>query len=190
MLNTLTAKAGAPTYRTVRTMNYLDTMRYFGGCATKSITMCEAQTQGTQWNREASRASSRMLTTPLNDPTKIVDLSTDHPNMHLIIDALGGAVASVPATATAFPHRAAFASIQIYLKTTPSAAADATTQVTTVRDQLGPIVGTDAYINYIDATLPNWPQSYYGDNLPRLRQIAQTYDPTNTFTFAQAINRT
>jgi FAD binding domain/Berberine and berberine like len=190
MLNTLVAKAGAPTYRTVRTMGYLDAMRYFGGCATKSITMCEAQTQGTQWNREASRASSRMLTTPLSDPTKIVDAATGHDNMHLIIDALGGAVANVSATATAFPHRAAFASIQIYLKTTPAAAANATTQVTTVRDELVPIVGTAAYVNYIDATLPNWPQSYYGDNLPRLRQVAQTYDPTNTFTFAQAINRT
>jgi berberine-like enzyme len=189
MLNTLVAKAGAPTYRTVRTMGYLDAMRYFGGCATKSITMCEAQTQGAQWNREASRASSRMLTTPLHDPTKIVDAATGHDNMHLIIDALGGAVSSVPATATAFPHRAAFASIQIYLKTTQAAAANATTQVTTVRDELVPVVGTAAYVNYIDATLPNWPQSYYGDNLPRLRQVAQTYDPTSAFTFAQAVNR-
>jgi hypothetical protein len=190
MLNTLVAKAGAPTYRTVRTMGYLDAIRYFGGCATKSITMCEAQTQGAQWNREASRASSRMLTTPLSDPTKIVDAATGHDNMHLIIDALGGAVSSVPAIATAFPHRAAFASIQIYLKTTPAAAANATAQVATVRDELAPVVGMAAYVNYIDATLPNWPQSYYGDNLPRLRQVAQTYDPTNTFTFAQAINRT
>ena len=85
MLNTLVAKAGAPTYQTVRTMNYLDAMRYFGGCATKSVTTCEAQTQGAQWNREASRASSRMLAAPLRDPAKLVDIATAHPDMHLII---------------------------------------------------------------------------------------------------------
>jgi hypothetical protein len=190
MLNTLVAKAGAPTYRTVRTMGYLDAMRYFGGCATKSMTTCQAQTHGAEWNREPFRASSRMLAAPLRDPAKIVEIATSHPDMHVIIDALGGAVSSVSATDTAFPHRAALASIQLYLKTTPAAAQNATTQITTVRDELAQLVGTAAYVNYIDATMPNWPQSYYGVNLPRLRQVAQTYDPTNTFTFAQAVNRT
>jgi FAD/FMN-containing dehydrogenase len=189
MLNTLVAKAGAPTYRTVQTMGYLDAMRQFAGCQTKSTATCEAQTRGAAWNREPFRASSRMLAAPLRDPTKIVEAATGHPNLHLIIDALGGAVGSVAATDTAFPHRGAFASVQIYLKTTPAAAQNATTQVTTVRDELAPLVGTAAYVNYIDATLPNWAQSYYGDNLPRLRQVARTYDPTNVFTFAQAVNR-
>jgi len=190
MLNTLVAKAGAPTYRTVQTMSYLDAMRHFAGCATKSMATCQAQTHGAQWNREPFRATSRMLTAPLHDPAKLVDITTGHPNMHVIIDALGGAVSSLSATDTAFPHRTALASIQIYLKTTPATAANATTQVTMVRDQLIPLVGTAAYVNYIDATTPNWPQSYYGDNLLRLRQVAQTYDPTNTFTFPQAINHT
>jgi FAD/FMN-containing dehydrogenase len=56
-----------------------------------------------------------------------------------------------------------------------------------MRDQLTPIVGGGAYVNYIDAGMPNWAQAYYGDNLTRLRQVAQRYDPDQLFTFPQAI---
>ncbi|HEY0806148.1 MAG TPA: BBE domain-containing protein [Pseudonocardiaceae bacterium] len=163
----------APTYRTVQTLNYLDAMHYFAG--------------GPK-NRESFVASSRMLMTPVRDPSTIVDAATGHPNLHLIIDALGGAVGRVAPGDTAFPYRSALASVQIYLKTTPAAQADATGQVQAVRDQLGPVVGSAAYVNYIDATMPNWADSYYGANLPRLRTVAHTYDPDKVFTFAQAVN--
>jgi FAD/FMN-containing dehydrogenase len=56
-----------------------------------------------------------------------------------------------------------------------------------MRDQLTGIVGGGAYVNYIDASMPNWAQAYYGDNLIRLRQVAQRYDPDRLFTFPQAI---
>jgi hypothetical protein len=191
MLNTLVSRIGTPPkYRTVQPQSYLDAMRYFAGCAAKSMPTCEAQTHGAQWNREAFVASSRMMAAPVSDPSNIVAAATDRPNLHVIIDGLGGAVGRVGAGDTAFPHRSAMASVQIYLKTTPEAQAAATTQVTAVRDILAPVVGTGAYVNYIDATMPNWPQSYYGDNLPRLRQTATKYDPDHVFTFAQAINRT
>lgn len=42
-------------------------------------------------------------------------------------------------------------------------------------------------MNYIDPRLPDWAAAYYGDNLPRLRQIATTYDPDGVFGFAQAV---
>jgi FAD/FMN-containing dehydrogenase len=49
------------------------------------------------------------------------------------------------------------------------------------------IVGDGAYVNYLEDSMPNWAQAYYGDNLPRLRQVAQRYDPNRVFIFPQGI---
>ena len=55
------------------------------------------------------------------------------------------------------------------------------------RYQLPGVDGGGAYDNYSDPTVPNWAYAYYGDNLTRLRQVAQRYDPDRFFTFPQAI---
>ena len=173
LLDKLTSSV-TPTYRNVQTLGYLDAMRHWAGPPKP---------------RESFVASSRMLAAPLGDPATIADAATGHPNLHLIIDGLGGAVGRIGAADTAFAHRTAVASVQIYLKTTPAAQADAARQVYSVRDRLTPAVGDGAYVNYLDQTMPNWAQAYYGANLPRLRTVARTYDPNQVFTFAQAVDR-
>lgn len=171
LLNSLTRAIGAtPTFRTVRTFDYLDAMRYFAG----------------NTNHESFVASSRMLTAPVHDPATLVDAATAYPTMRLIIDGFGGAVGRVAATDTAFAHRSAFASVQMYLKTTNPADMRA---VQAVRDAIVPDTGTTGYVNYIDPTMPNWGQAYYGANLPRLKAVARTYDPNGVFAFPQAISR-
>ena len=172
-LNPMLDALPAPTYRTVQSMSYLDAMHWFAG-GPKSP--------------ESFVASSRMLLAPVGDPATLVEAATGHPDLHLIIDALGGAVGRIGPADTAFPYRSALASVQIYLKTTPAAQADAARQVYAVRDQLVPAIGSAAYVNYLDPTMPNWADAYYGTNLPRLRTVAHTYDPNQVFLFAQAIN--
>jgi FAD/FMN-containing dehydrogenase len=44
-----------------------------------------------------------------------------------------------------------------------------------------------AYQNFMDRSLRNWPAAYYGQNLPRLTGVKRRYDPDRVFTFPQAI---
>jgi FAD/FMN-containing dehydrogenase len=44
-----------------------------------------------------------------------------------------------------------------------------------------------AYQNFIDPSLANWQDAYYGANLARLKRIKAAVDPGRLFHFAQAI---
>ena len=80
----------------------------------------------------------------------------------MVFDSLGGAVADVAPDDTAFPHRDALASVQIYKGTTVDAQADATHEVGEIRVALADLVGQGAYINYIDPNMPDWAEASYG----------------------------
>jgi FAD/FMN-containing dehydrogenase len=161
-----------PASRLVQQKSYLDAMRYFAG--------------GTTTSRQSFVASSRMVQAPV-DPAAVTELMTGRAEMDLLLDSLGGTVASLEPSTTAYPYRKAIASAQIYLKTDVPAAARATAQVSEVRDSLGALVGQTGYVNYIDPAMPNWASAYYGDNLPRLQDIAKRYDPDKVFAFPQGI---
>jgi FAD/FMN-containing dehydrogenase len=176
LITGLLVKASAkPTARMVQPKGYLDAMKYFAGGAAPT--------------RESFVASSRMLQGPVGDPAALVGLAAGKPDMDILLDSLGGAVAEPDPSATAFPHRKALASAQIYLKTAPNAVERATTQLNEVRDGLGNMVGGTGYVNYIDPNMPDWATAYYGPNLDRLKTIAKQYDPNAVFTFPQAIPR-
>jgi FAD/FMN-containing dehydrogenase len=159
-----------PTSRLVQSKGYLDAMKYFAGSS----------------NRQTFVASSRMLEKAA-DPAKVTELMAGRTDMDMLLDSLGGAVATVDPAASAYPWRKALASAQIYQKTDVSAAARATSQVNEVRDGLGAITGQNGYVNYIDPAMPDWANAYYGSNLPRLREIARIYDPDKVFAFPQGI---
>jgi FAD binding domain/Berberine and berberine like len=188
LLTDLTHRIGnlQPTRRTVAEHDCLDAMRYFAGCSDRSAAECHDQASGQQWNREAFVATSRIVTEPVTDPGQIVSVF-DGRRVIVMIDGLRGAVSRIRSGDTAFPHRGALATMQIYLATSPTGRAAAASSMAQMRDQLAGIVGGGAYVNYLDAGMPNWAQAYYGDNLTRLRQVAQRYDPDRLFTFPQAI---
>jgi FAD/FMN-containing dehydrogenase len=158
---------------------YLDAMRHFGGCTQRSVAQCKPESEGGQLGRESFTASSRIIGTAV-DPAALVNLLDGRARLDVLIDGLGGAVARTRPGDTAFPHRTALASAQIY-------SSGGAQDVVEVRDGLGQLAGPHGYVNYIDPTMPDWATAYYGDNLPRLRKVAATYDPDKVFAFAQAL---
>ena len=102
----------------------------------------------------------------------------------LICDAYGGAINDVSPTATAFAHRDVRFSVQI-ASFTSLGTAEAV--VARARRLVAPLGNGRAYPNYADLALRNPQRAYYGQNLPRLRQIKRQVDPDDRFTTAQGI---
>jgi hypothetical protein len=103
------------------------------------------------------------------------------------MDALGGAVGQLAPTATAFPHRAALASIQYtatFADGTDPAPLDA--YVRGFRAAMTQYWGNGAYVNYSDATLSDPATSYFAGNASRLHHVRSKYDPHGIFTQPQA----
>lgn len=172
LLDDLVAKGGgAATSRMVKTKDYLGAMQYFSGSE----------------ERQMFVGSSRILGRPVAEPAGLAELMTGGRG-ELLIDSLGGAVATVAPTDTAFWHRRALASIQVYCPTTLDTRDAATKSVAEVVAGLAAIGADGGYVNYIDPALPDWMTAYYGENAKRLRQVAQKYDPSKVFGFAQGVS--
>lgn len=171
LLNNLTANAGArPTQRTVKALDYLGAMNYFSGSSA----------------RQSFVASSRIITSPV-DPAKMVALADGRTGMDLLIDGLGGKVGEPAKDATAFWHRDALASVQIYAPATTKTRSGVTQSVGDVVAGLAAAGAGGGYVNYIDPALPDWKAAYYGDNAKRLQDVAKKYDPYNVFRFGQSV---
>jgi FAD/FMN-containing dehydrogenase len=106
-------------------------------------------------------------------------------------DSLGGAVADVAPSDTAFVHRTALASVQFTATWASMAAApdpapfDA--YVRAGRAALAPWTGAGAYVGYADPSITDYGAAYWGANYPRLQSVKRQYDPDQLFTFAQAV---
>jgi len=100
---------------------------------------------------------------------------------------LGGAIAAIALEATAFPHRRAHFDMQYQAYWWDDTAAEASLAwVRDLRTAMAPYT-TGAYVNYVDADLPDWETAYYGLNLPRLEQVKKDYDPDDVFNGPQTI---
>jgi hypothetical protein len=101
------------------------------------------------------------------------------------LDALGGVVDDIQPTATAFGHRGAVATVQYTATYDSGPATAATSYVRGFRSAMTDAWGTGAYVNYADASLPDYQQAYFGPNAGRLAQARATYDPHGVFTQPQ-----
>jgi FAD/FMN-containing dehydrogenase len=201
LLDGLVAVAGAPSYRESGTRSYRDVMLLEAGCLGRSVAQCHLQgtTADGQLGRETylakSVVASRALTSDairaLIDGVGSLAGRSDTGGGAVLLDSLGGAVARLASSATAFPHRDAFLVAQLigsWGAAAPAAIGDATAAwlrqlQTTVR----PLIGPGAYVNYADADLQDWADAYYGANYARLRQVKARYDPDRLFDFPQAV---
>jgi len=171
LLNNLTTNAGArPTQRTVRSLDYLGAMKYFEGSS----------------DRQSFLGSSRIITAPV-DAAKVVALAEGRTGTDLLIDGLGGKVGEPAKNATAFWHRDALASVQVYTQATAKTQTRAAASVADVVAGLAAAGAGGGYVNYIDPALPDWKAAYYGDNAKRLQDVGKKYDPFNVFRFAQSV---
>lgn len=204
-LNTLrSAMGGTSPSVSVGTYGYMDAMLTEAGCSGLSVAACHLPTETPQGTvaREPSLAHSDIALEPLsaaaiNTIIAGVQQRQANPNATtragVALDALGGAINRVPAAATAFVHRNGLFSTQ-YNATWPVGASAAVVQsnidgVNALYAAMRPFASGFAYQNYIDPSLTNWAQAYYGSNLAQLTAVQAKYDPTGVLQFAQSIPR-
>jgi hypothetical protein len=93
--------------------------------------------------------------------------------------------------ATAFVHRDALFLAQYSTTwTSPGARAAVIRQHAWLRalyQSLHPHASGQAYQNYVDPDLADWPDAYYGANYPWLTLVKTSFDPANVFQFPQSI---
>ncbi len=103
----------------------------------------------------------------------------------------GGAVASVPAEATAFVHRTAqmISSIELDWTADDSVGTVARNEawLAEFHAAMRPFTSDHCYQNFIDEAQNDYLHAYYGVNLERLVAVKRRYDPLNVFTFPQSI---
>lgn len=105
----------------------------------------------------------------------------------MFFHGLGGAVAKVPNTATAYFQRPALSNMSIFATWDKSEdAALGIHWVDAFRKAMLPFTRY-VYVNTQDLSIQDWPDAYYGENFSRLKKIKGKYDPENVFKFPQSI---
>jgi len=107
-----------------------------------------------------------------------------------LFDHIGAETARVGAAETAFPWRSGAYVVRLKVQwNEPGSAEEMMEFVQKCKTALKPfsIQKTAAYLNYIDNTVSNWQQSYYGPNYGRLQQVKNQWDPTDVFHFDRSI---
>jgi FAD/FMN-containing dehydrogenase len=187
------AAAGAPKSQGSSRHDYRAAMMAYAGCADLTLAQCTTAPGG-KLTRESFAATSHVAYQPL-DATGIQALIAKVTAAKGIagmteggisMDALGGAVASLSASATAFPHRSALMTVQ-YTATYANGTAPGPFDdyVRGFRTALTPQWGEGAYVNYADASLSHPDTSYFGDNAARLARISAKYDKRGLFSQPQ-----
>ncbi len=176
-LTNLTSVATPSSPLRTETLSFFDAVNYFSG--------------GWSYDTAFMKGKSDYLTSPMSDDGIATLMGPMlSPSIAVICDAYGGAVADVGPSDTAFAHRAGtlfgiqYVTTWEASSTTPARLAE----MSALYDAMRPYVSGAAYVNYCDLDLVDWPQAYWGQNLPRLQSIKSSFDPQNLFSHAQSVH--
>jgi hypothetical protein len=135
------------------------------------------------------KAKSDILKEPLSWKGAKYLVSELPPEVDAEFFGLGGAVNDLEPTATAFPHRLdSLLVIQWGVSwKTPEQEMSRRKTLDDFYARMRPFMSAGAFLNYIDADLPNPARAYWGSNLERLVAVKQKYDPRNVFRHALSI---
>ena len=159
---------------------YLDSITYFAGGQ-----------KGWNYPSYAMKGKSDYATSPLSDTglTALMNAVSTSVGIYVICDSYGGTIANTAADATAFAHRNGTLYCLQYGSdwTSPSDTPRHLSDMQSCYAAMRPYVSGAAYVNYCDLDLADWPNAYWGQNLPRLKQIKSSFDPDNIFRHAQSV---
>jgi FAD/FMN-containing dehydrogenase len=105
----------------------------------------------------------------------------------VLFHGLGGAVAEIGNTDTAYFYRKALSNMSPWATwEAEEGAAQGIRWVEDFRKAMLPFT-CGVYVNTPDLLIENWPEAYYGCNFDRLTRIKAKYDPKNIFRYPQSI---
>jgi hypothetical protein len=190
----------APTYSFNGSNAYITAMEIEAGCSGLSVAACHLSSENphgvlsrTAYSAKSSYVNTAMTSSRCSTMVAAVEhLAALAPTLGggLAFDSYGGAINRVAKDATAFVHRDKLACIQATYSWSTYTSASTISSGQNWLNWLGDDVfnpATGAYQNYIDPTLTDWRDAYYGSNLERLVTVKSVYDPENHFSFAQSI---
>ena len=112
------------------------------------------------------------------------------PKCHILWDHIGGATAGIAPHDTAFFWRQGHYVSTVKVQwTEPEHSLKMMDFIAKCKTTLLPyaLEHKAAYLNYIDGTVANWQEAYYGYNYPRLQKVKTQWDPHNFFWNMQSI---
>lgn len=154
----------APTSRSVRTLDHLAFVAYFGGGP--DAVRPRSFVAGSDIVAEMTPAAARSIVDAMARWPRALGAAT------AVVESLDGAIGDLAPDATAFPWRRHAACVQWYTETPQVDSADA--WLTEAHAAMG-ANSTGGYVNYLEASTPA--ARYFGANLTRLSSVRRTHDP-------------
>ena len=186
----------------ITTMPYHAAVMRSAGCAESTVSACHVAgvtPDGMISRYEYRLTKSQLVNRPLSQAgldSVIAELLAERvPGYGRDIEfaSLGGAYNRVAPDATAFFHRDCLFDIKyatnIDMTATASVKESGTRWIERIAAAMLPWTSGQSYQNYIDPSLANWREAYYGPNYERLQKVKQRYDPDRFFHFPQAVGQ-